>query len=341
MNSRDRFLAACRCEPVDRTPIWFMRQAGRYLPEYRALKERHTFLELAKTPELAATVTLQPLLRFDLDAAIVFSDILVIPEALGQPYGFSDAGGIAMEYKIDSPHLIEQLDPNSIAEKLSYVASALTIVGKELRGEKALIGFGGSPWTLATYMVEGGHSKEFSLIKNLYYNEPTQFRELLEKITVALIDYFRMQIAAGVDALQIFDSWGSACPDADYKEMSLCWIRRIVDALPERFPVILFAKGMAHHASALIGTGTKVLSMDWTVKLSDIRKGLPSNVALQGNLDPEFLNTNPERVVSETSKILEDVRPYNGHIFNLGHGIQPSAKIENVQAMIDTVVGFH
>ncbi len=341
MNARERFLAACRCEPVDRTPIWIMRQAGRYLPEYRALKKRHSFLKLAKTPELAATVTLQPLRRFDLDAAIVFSDILVIPEALGQPYSYSDSEGIAMEYKIDSPHLVKQLDPNSIAEKLNYVASTLTIVGKELGGEKALIGFGGSPWTLATYMVEGGRSEKFSLIKDLFYNEPAQFSELLEKVTVALIDYFGMQIAAGVDVLQIFDSSGGACPDADYKEMSLCWIRRIVDALPERFPVIFFAKGMAHHTSDLIGTGAKVLSMDWTVKLSEIRKALPTPVALQGNLDPEILNANPERVVSETSKIMEDMRPYNGHIFNLGHGIQPSAKIENVQAMIDTVVGFH
>ncbi len=340
MNDRERFLAACRCEPVDRPPVWIMRQAGRYLPEYRRLKKKYSFLELAQTPELAARVTLQPLQRYEFDAAITFSDILVIPEAMGQPYRFKETGGIEMEYRIENPGQIEQLDPSGISEKLGYVAEAQKIVRKELGNRKALLGFGGSPWTLATYMVEGGHSDNFLKIKNLFFNERENFEALMEKITAALIDYFQMQVEAGVDALQIFDSWGAACAGSLYEEMSLRWVRKIIASLENKIPVILFAKGMAANSTALAATGAKVLSVDWTVDIADFAKRVGPTIAVQGNLDPVILNTEPETVGRETIRILESMRGRPGYIFNLGHGILPTAKLENVEALLETVQNY-
>ncbi len=337
MNDRERFLAACNCQAVDRPPVWIMRQAGRYLPEYRRLKKKYSFLELAQTPELAARVTLQPMQRYAFDAAITFSDILVIPEALGQPYRFKETGGIEMEFRIENRGLIDQLDPTGMREKLGYVAEAQQIVRRELGDSKALLGFGGSPWTLATYMVEGGHSTNFTEIKNLFFNHRSDFEALMEKITAALVDYFHMQIDAGVDALQIFDSWGAACAGALYGEMSLCWVRRIIDAMDNRVPVILFAKGMAANAAALASTGAKVLSVDWTVDLTDFADRVGPKIAVQGNLDPVVLNTEPEIVRRETDRILDSMNKRPGHIFNLGHGILPSAKLENVETLLQTV----
>ena len=317
-----------------------MRQAGRYLPEYRALRERYSFLKLVKTPELAAQVTLQPLKRFEFDAAIIFSDILVIPEALGQPYYFREAGGIAMHYRIDSASKIEALNVEAIDERLAYVADALGIVRRKLGDSRALIGFCGAPWTVATYMVEGGSSRDLSRVVELYYQEPELFRALLEKITAASIDYLRMQTRAGVDAIQIFDSWGSACPDADYDAMSLAWIRKIIASLPSHLPVILYARGLSHRASSLAKSGAGVLSLDSSVRLSVVRHSLPAPIALQGNLAPEVLETEPSVVAKETRAILEDMKPYRGHILNLGHGIKPTARIENVQAMVDAALNF-
>lgn len=340
MRARERFLAACRCGLVDRPPIWIMRQAGRYLPEYRELRKRYSFLELVKNPELAATVTLQPLNRFEFDAAIIFSDILVIPEALGQPYCFRDTGGIAMDYRVDSVSKIEALNGEAINERLAYVADALGIVRKELGDRRALIGFCGAPWTVATYMVEGGSSRVFSRVVKLYHQEPKLFRALMEKITAASIEYLRMQTRAGVDAIQIFDSWGSACPDADYDEMSLAWIRKIIASLPSHLPVILYARGMSRLAVPLSRTGARVLSLDSSVRLSVIRRSLPEPIAFQGNLAPEILDTEPAVVVRETRAVLEDMKPYRGHILNLGHGIKPTARIENVQAMVDAALNF-
>ena len=246
MTSRERFLAACACQPLDRPPIWVMRQAGRYLPEYRALKAKSSFLEMVRTPALALEVTLQPLRRFALDAAILFSDILVIPEALGQGYAFRDTGGIAMAYRIDTRAQVDALAPASaVPDRLRYVADALGLLKRELDGSKALLGFGGSPWTLATYMVEGGSSDDFERIKLLFYTDRALFDALLEKLTEALIVYFKLQIAAGADAIQIFDSWGGIIAGPDYEAASLQWIRRIVAALPAEFPIILYAKGTA------------------------------------------------------------------------------------------------
>ncbi len=341
MTSRQRFLAACACETLDRPPLWVMRQAGRYLPEYRELKAKSSFLHMVRTPELATQVTLQPLRRFALDAAILFSDILVIPEALGQGYHFRDAGGIEMEYRLETRSQIDALAPaDAVPDRLRYVADALGLLKKELAGSKALLGFGGSPWTLATYMVEGGSSDEFERIKQLFYTERGTFDALLEKLTAALIAYFEMQIAAGADAIQIFDSWGGIIAGQDYEAASLRWIRQIIAALPPEYPVILYAKGTAPHLTDQAFTGARVISIDWTSDLAIVRRNLPANVAVQGNLDPVLLNTTPEIVTRETTRLLEGMRGAKGHIFNLGHGIMPHAKIECMQALVDTVIGW-
>jgi uroporphyrinogen decarboxylase len=319
-----------------------MRQAGRYLPEYRALKASSSFLEMVKTPALAAEVTLQPLRRFALDAAILFSDILVIPEALGQSYSFRDEGGIAMAYRLETRAQVDALAPaEAVPERLSYVAETLAILKKELAGRKALLGFGGSPWTLATYMIEGGSSEDFERVKLLFYTDRATFDALLEKLTAALIAYFLMQIRAGADAIQIFDSWGGIIAGPDYEAASLRWIRQIVAALPKGFPIILYAKGTAPHLTAQAFSGVRVLSVDWTNDLAIVRRNLPANVAVQGNLDPVLMQTTPEIVRTATTRLLESMRNTTGHIFNLGHGITPSAKIECVEALVETVTGWN
>ena len=341
MTSRERFLAACACEPLERPPVWVMRQAGRYLPEYRALKARSSFLEMVRTPDLATEVTLQPLRRFALDAAILFSDILVIPEALGQGYHFREEGGIEMDFRLETRAQIEALrKPAEVPEHLRYVADTLGLLKKELAGSRALLGFGGSPWTLATYMVEGGSSDDFERIKQLFYTERATFDALLEKLTAALIAYFKMQIAAGADALQIFDSWGGIIAGPDYEAASLRWIRLIIASLPRDFPVILYAKGTAPHLTDQAFSGARVLSVDWTNDLAVVRRSLPANVAVQGNLDPVLLNTSPDIVQREATRLLEAMRGSRGHIFNLGHGIMPQAKIECMQALVDTVTSW-
>ncbi len=338
MTSRERFLAACACAPLERPPLWIMRQAGRYLPEYRELKAKSSFLDMVRTPAIAAEVTLQPLRRFAFDAAILFSDILVIPEALGQPYHFRDEGGIGMKYRIETRAQVDALAAaDAVPTKLGYVAETLSLLKKELAGQKALLGFGGSPWTLATYMVEGGSSDDFERVKQLFYTERATFDALLEKLTAALIVYFQMQIRAGADAIQIFDSWGGIIAGPDYEAASLQWIRRIIAALPRDFPVILYAKGTAPHLTDQAFSGARVVSVDWTNDLAIVRRTLPANVAVQGNLDPVLLNTTPAIVERETKRLLESMRDSRGHIFNLGHGIMPQAKIECVEALVETV----
>jgi uroporphyrinogen decarboxylase len=338
MTSRERFLAACACSPLDRPPVWVMRQAGRYLPEYRALKAKHSFLEMVRTPELAAEVTLQPLKRFALDAAIIFSDILVIPEAMGQGYKFRDAGGIEMDFRLETRAQLDRLDPVGVPSRLDYVGKALERVKAELKGERALLGFGGSPWTLATYMIEGGSSDDYVRIKELFYTDRPFFNALLEKITAALIEYFKMQIRAGADAIQLFDSWGGIIAGQDYVAASLRWMRDIIAALPRDFPVILYAKGVSSQLTDLAFSGARVLGIDWTADLGIVRRLVPANIALQGNLDPVLMNTTPDIVRRETTRLLESMRGANGHILNLGHGIMPQAKIECMEALVDTVV---
>jgi len=339
MTPRQRFLAAVHQEPVDRPPVWLMRQAGRYLPEYRELKKQHDFLTMVRTPELATEVTLQPMRRFPLDAAIIFSDILVIPEALGQGYHFRDKGGIGMDYPLDSPEKIEALDPLRMQEKLSYVGDALRMTRTKLGEDTALLGFCGSPWTLACYMLEGGSAKDFTAIKQLALGAPEQFEALMQKLSYAIIDYLHMQIDAGADAVQIFDSWGAICPASHYEAWSLRWIHHIIHELKGRAPVILYAKGMGHKAADLMHTGAKVISLDWTIDLRRMRQSIGHGAAVQGNLDPVVLTTTPEITRRETQRVLEAAGHNPGFIFNLGHGMIPSAKIECVEALMETVTG--
>lgn len=343
MTSRERFLAALACQPLDRPPLWVMRQAGRYLPEYRALKAKSSFLEMVRTPELATEVTLQPLRRFPrLDAAILFSDILVIPEALGQPYAFRDTGGIQMAYRLDSRAQIDALAPaGAVPEKLAYVGDALRLLKKEVATTgHTLLGFCGSPWTLATYMLEGGSSDDFARAKLLFYTDRAAFDALLEKITASLVAYLRMQIEAGADAVQIFDSWGGILAGQDYEAASLAWIRRLVASLPAGFPVILYAKGTSPHLAAQAASGVRAISVDWTAELAAVRAALPANVAVQGNLDPVLMTTTPDIVRTQATRVLDSMRDRAGHVFNLGHGITPDARIECMQALVDTVVDY-
>jgi uroporphyrinogen decarboxylase len=323
-----------------------MRQAGRYLPEYRELKARHSFAELVRTPSLAAEVTLQPLRRFALDAAILFSDILVIPEALGQGFRFRDEGGITMEFRLETRAQLDRLSTEDLREKLAYVGKTLRLLRGQLGEKKALLGFGGAPWTLACYMIEGGGSEDFALIRRLFRTDRAFFDALLEKLTVALIDFFKLQIEAGADAVQIFDSWGGLIAGPDYEPASLQWIRRIIAALPAAFPVILYGKGTAAHLAAQAASGARVISVDSTVDLATVHDELTKDptlraqgiqVALQGNLDPALLSTTPATVRYEALSLLESMRDRPGHIFNLGHGIVPDAKPECVAALVNTV----
>lgn len=317
-----------------------MRQAGRVLPEYRALKERYSFLDLVRTPDLATEVTLQPIRRFGFDAAIIFSDILVIPEALGQPYRFADTGGVQMDFAIESTADVHRLEPERVRERLTYVADALRLVRRELAGRHALIGFSGSPWTLANFMLEGGSSKSFTRALDLLASDRPLYHALCERLTAAIIEYLSMQIDAGADVLQIFDTLAGLLPHADFHQASARWIRTIVQELGARVPVIVFSKGAHSQWRDLVGTGAQVLSVDSTADLNLLRTQLPPHVGIQGNLDPEILTRDPEEVASQTTSILETMRGRPGHIFNLGHGVPPAAPLENLSTLVDTIRAF-
>jgi uroporphyrinogen decarboxylase len=338
--NRDRFLNACQARPVDRPPVWLMRQAGRALPEYRALKEKHSFLELVQTPELAAEVTLQPIRRFDFDAAILFSDILVVAEGLGQRYQFRERGGIEMEFLLKSTADVERLEVQAVNERLHYVAKALPLIKSSLGDRTALIGFAGSPWTLANFMVEGGGVKEYTKAKALFYSDPQLFGRLLEKLTKAVAGFLQLQIDAGVDAVQIFDSLGGVLAEGSFSAASAVWIKQIVAALKGQVPVIVFAKGAHGNWEDLVATGAQVLGVDWNIRLADVGARLPESVGVQGNLDPFLLSTTPEAVAAETARILREMRGRPGHIFNLGHGVPPNAKLDNIASLVETVKNF-
>ena len=337
LNNRSRFLAACRCLPVERPPVWLMRQAGRVLPEYRALKEKHSFVELVQTPELAAEVTLQPIRRFDFDAAILFSDILVVAEGLGQRYQFGERGGIQMEFLIKSADDVERLQVEAVTERLQYVARALPLIKSALGGQTALIGFAGSPWTLANFMLEGGGVKEYTRAKALFYSDSQLFSRLMGKLSQAVAQFLQLQIDAGVDAVQIFDSLGGVLSDGNFRPASAVWMKSIISSLKGSVPVIVFAKGVHGNWDELTETGAQVLGMDWNIRLSEMRASVPRTIAVQGNLDPFLLTTTPATVSTETTRILQEMNGAPGHIFNLGHGVPPNAKLENIQALVDTV----
>ncbi len=330
---------ACHCLPVTRPPVWLMRQAGRALPEYRALKENHTVLELVQTPELAAEVTLQPIRRFGFDAAIIFSDILALTEGLGQPYEFQDGSGIKMAFLIESAKDVERLKVEAVTERLRYVAEALKLVKAQLKGQTALIGFAGSPWTLANFMLEGGGIEHYSKAEKLLAAEPKLFGRLMEKLTAGVIEFLKMQIAAGAEVVQVFDSLGGLLPTQNFGEASGRWMKEIVAGVKELAPVIVFSKG-TEDWDALVQTGANVLGLDWKVSLGKIAASLPKQVGVQGNLEPEVLTTTPENVAGETRRILREANGRPGHIFNLGHGVPPTAKLENIAALVSTVQGF-
>jgi uroporphyrinogen decarboxylase len=340
LTSRERFLAACRCEPLDRPPVWLMRQAGRCLPEYRELKERYSFLQLVQTPHLAAEVTLQPIRRFGFDAAIIFSDILVIAEALGQPYRFTDGEGIRMAWTIEYGHHVDRLDPAAVPERLEYVAEALRLTRTELGNGTALLGFAGSPWTLANFMLEGGSAPQFTKALHLFRENPKLYGRLAEKLAIAIADYLRLQVAAGADAVQVFDTLGGTAPAADFDELSGRWLRDIVAEVRDLAPVILIAKGVNDRWPSLGATRAQVLGVDWTVPLRSVADQLPRNVAVQGNLDPALLKTDPETVAGAVRELLETMRGRPGHICNLGHGVPPEARLDCLQALVRAVHEF-
>jgi uroporphyrinogen decarboxylase len=339
---RQRFLNACRCQRVDRPPVWLMRQAGRALPEYRKLKEKYSFLDLVQNPELATEVTLQPIRRFGFDAAILFSDILVIPEAMGQPYRFRETGGIEMDFAVRSKADVERLSVERVVKRLQYVDKALRLLRKELGDERALIGFSGSPWTLATFMMEGGSAEKYTRALALFHEDPRTFRALAKKLTEAITAYLKMQIAAGVDAVQIFDSHGGHLTANDFQAASGRWMKEIISELGGKVPVIAFSLGTHANWKDLVGTGANVLGIDWQFPLREAQKLVPANVALQGNLAPTLLvDGTPEQVAKETSRVLVEMLGRPGHIFNLGHGLLPKAKLENIEALVNTVQKFN
>lgn len=339
-SSRERFLRACRCQAVDRPPVWLMRQAGRALPEYRALKEKHTFLEMVRTPDLAVEVTLQPVRRLGFDAAILFSDILVVCEALGQGYRFRETGGIEMEFILRSKAEVDRLQVEGSTERLSYATEAVRLLRQELGGHTALIGFAGSPWTLANFMIEGGGAREHVLARELFYSDRPLFEALMEKLTVAVTRFLQAQIDAGADAVQIFDSLGGLLPDSAFDEASAVWMRRIIADLGGRVPVIVFSKGANCQFDLLGGLGANILGVDWTAGLARVRDGLPAHVGVQGNLDPALLCTTPTAIARETTRLLREMKGRHGHIFNLGHGVPPSAKLDCLESLVTTVKNF-
>jgi uroporphyrinogen decarboxylase len=339
----DLMIRALLRQPVERTPVWIMRQAGRYLPEYlKTRSEAGSFMKLCQTPELACEVTLQPLRRFDLDASIVFSDILTIPDAMGMGLYFSAGEGPKFEHPIESPDQIRNLPRPDVADSLSYVMEAVSMVRRELDGRVPLIGFSGSPWTLATYMLEGGSSKTFGKAKKLIYDEPALAHSLLGKLADTITDYLNAQIAAGAQIVQLFDTWGGVLAAAEFEEFSLRYIGRIVAGLKRenegrRVPVIVFCKSCNTHLEKQTATGADALGLDWTITLGEARGRVGEKVALQGNLDPAILLAGPEAIRHHAEQALSSFGHGNGHVFNLGHGITPEVDPEHLAVLISTV----
>ncbi len=339
----DRFLRALLRQPVDMTPVWMMRQAGRYLPEYRATRARAgSFMDLCMNPELACEVTLQPLERFPLDAAILFSDILTVPDAMGLGLYFSEGEGPRFERPVRTAAQIEALGVPDPEQELRYVMDAVRTIRRELDGRVPLIGFSGSPWTLATYMVEGGTTKTFARCKGLLFDQPAVMHALLDKLADAITAYLNAQVAAGAQALMIFDTWGGTLTPHDYRVFSLAYMQRIVDGLTReadgrRVPVILFTKGGGQWLEQMADTGCDALGLDWTTDIGEARARVGSRVALQGNLDPCTLYASPDAIRKSVAAVLDGFGAGSGHVFNLGHGIHPAIPPEHAGAMIDAV----
>lgn len=339
----DVFLRALLRQPVERTPCWMMRQAGRYLPEYRETRAlAGDFMSLCKNPELACEVTLQPLRRFPIDAAILFSDILTIPDAMGLGLFFETGEGPRFKKTVRTAADIENLPVTKAESDLSYVLEAVKTIRRELNGSVPLIGFSGSPWTLATYMIEGGASKDFSRAKAMIYDQPELAALLLDKIALSVTDYLNAQILAGAQAVQIFDSWGGALAHDAYRTFSLAPMRKIIDGLIKehegrKVPVILFTKGGGQWLDHMLTAGADCLGLDWTTDIGHARSRVGQRVSLQGNMDPAVLHASPARIREEVARILERFGHGTGHVFNLGHGITPDIKPEHAGAFFQAV----
>jgi uroporphyrinogen decarboxylase len=339
----DRLLRALRNQPVDRTPVWIMRQAGRYLPEYRAVRQTAgSFMTLCKTPDLACEVTLQPLRRFPLDAAILFSDILTIPDAMGLGLYFKEGEGPIFERKIQSAKDIAALGVPDPETSLRYVLDAVRLVRQELSGKVPLIGFCGSPWTLATYMLEGRAEKSFSASRNMLQAEPQLLHQLLDILARSVAEHLNAQIHAGVQAVMIFDTWGGILETSSYQEFSLRYCQQVIANLVREYdnqpvPVILFTKTGGAWLELMITTDCDALGVDWLVDLHDARQRVNAQVALQGNMNPQFLYRTPEEIRAEVARILAAYGTGSGHVFNLGHGILPDVSPENVAVLVDAV----
>lgn len=339
----DRYLRALQQQPVDRTPVWMMRQAGRYLPEYKATRaEAGDFMSLCRNTELACEVTLQPLRRFDLDAAILFSDILTIPDAMGLELYFETGEGPKFAKPVTTLKQIEKLAVPDMGSDLKYVTDAVSMIRQELDGSVPLIGFSGSPWTLATYMVEGGSTKNFSKVKKLMFAEPQAMHQLLDVLAESVIEYLNAQIEAGAQSVMVFDTWGGVLSPRDYQQFSLAYMEKIVNGLTKSsdgrvVPVTLFTKNGGQWLEAMAATGATALGVDWTTNLSEARQRVGGKVALQGNMDPSVLYASPERIEQEVQDILKSYGRGNGHIFNLGHGIHPEVDPEHAAAFIEAI----
>jgi len=342
----DRLLRALLREPVDVTPVWMMRQAGRYLPEYRATRAKAgSFLDLCKNPELACEVTIQPLDRYPLDAAILFSDILTIPDAMGLGLYFTEGEGPKFERPIRDEAAVNALGQPDMEDDLGYVMDAVRTIRRELDGRVPLIGFSGSPWTVATYMVEGGSSRNFPTIKRMAYERPDLLHQLLDHLATATIAYLNAQVAAGAQAIMVFDTWGSVLTPANYRAFSLAYLQRIVDEVTRSaegrtVPVVLFTKGAGPLLEEMAATGCDALGVDWTTDLATARRYTGDRVALQGNLEPSVLLARPEVIRDEVAKVLASYGRGPGHVFNLGHGITPDVDPAHAGAMIEAVVSM-
>lgn len=339
----DRFLRALLREPVDRTPVWMMRQAGRYLPEYRATrKQAGDFMSLCQSPELACEVTMQPLRRYPFDAAILFSDILTIPDALGLGLYFEEGEGPRFKKTIRTPDDVESLPELQMDKDLAYVTDAVALIRRTLEGQVPLIGFSGSPWTLATYMIEGGGSKDFRQAKQFLYNHPEAMHALLERLASAVTQYLNAQIEAGAQAVQIFDTWGGILTPDSYRDFSLGYMKSIVQGLHKEYngraiPVILFTKNGGQWLESIADTACHCVGLDWTVDIAEARQRIGGKVSLQGNMDPAILYASPKAIESEVARILKQFGSGEGHVFNLGHGITPQVDPENVAVFVNAV----
>ncbi|HEB97367.1 MAG TPA: uroporphyrinogen decarboxylase [Sedimenticola thiotaurini] len=339
----DRFLRALLREPVDMTPVWMMRQAGRYLPEYRATRAKAgSFMDLCRNPDLACEVTIQPLERFPLDAAILFSDILTIPDAMGLGLYFTEGEGPRFEHPVQDEAAVAALGVPDPEGELGYVMDAVRTIRRELDGRVPLIGFSGSPWTLATYMVEGGGTKNFARVKGMMFDRPDLMHRLLATTAEAVTAYLNGQIAAGAQAVMIFDTWGGVLSPADYAEFSLAYMTRIVDGLTRehegsRVPVILFTKGGGQWLQRMADSGCDALGVDWTTDLGRARVLVEDRVALQGNIDPCILYASPERIREGVAEVLASYGKGPGHVFNLGHGIHPDVDPDHAAALVEAV----